>query len=504
MLTAQTSIDLTREVNEQIVDLFVNYPPQTFEEFREYMFSICELIGIPKPPNKIIDVEYSNSSPLQWMWEVYSEQVSSYIVKATRHGYKTLGSGLLMGMFAAKYGVECDVVGGSYDQSASCYKYVMQLYSIPAFRSLLTGNPLMKSTQLNNGGVIKILASSTKGVRSPHPTKLSIDEIDEMDRKIFEGVKSSVSSRNGVPMTMGMTSTEHNAFGLMYDTIEAAKLDGTKVYQWNILDISEKCTFDCDNCKQKVKFTEDGEKSFYDVCQGKLHEAEGYFKITDIWDKWKNLTFETFEAEWLNRRPSVKHAVYPLIAGPTEHRIIQSFDIKPNWEFYSSWDFGFNFMPVGFYAVDEYENVFLFDEITFKGRVIADVKNEFEAKLKAYKISNTLDDYCDPAGTGHDVATGKTAVGELRAINRNPRYVRSGVMDGVKLINLFMQQNKFKIHPRCVDHIASFRANKYSKDLSEGDDKRLPIKDGSEHWVDEARYFFVNRFRNLNIKGNDK
>ena len=77
-----------------------------------------------------------------------------------------------------------------------------------------------------------------------------------------------------------------------------------KIYAWCIWEILERCTR---KCKGDPKY---GDCPLYGECKGRAHNCDGFYKIDDLVQKWYSMSAETFETEWLNKRPSQEVLVY--------------------------------------------------------------------------------------------------------------------------------------------------------------------------------------------------
>ena len=90
------------------------------------------------------------------------------------------------------------------------------------FRYLLRGDMLAQRTVLGNLSNIQILTASSKSVRGAHPQKLKLDEIDEMDPRIYEAALSIPMSKRGHRASTHIYSTMHKTYGLMQSVVEEA------------------------------------------------------------------------------------------------------------------------------------------------------------------------------------------------------------------------------------------------------------------------------------------
>lgn len=134
-------------------------------------------------------------------------------------------------------GTKINLLGGSLAQSQTIHEHMREaLYSknSPRWMILSEGNTLVS---LSNGAKIKPLTASQKTVRGPHPSRILLDEIDEMDLEILDaalGQPMSQISYTGdriAPFTV-MCSTWQNPDGTFTEIMKRAEEQGIPTYQW--------------------------------------------------------------------------------------------------------------------------------------------------------------------------------------------------------------------------------------------------------------------------------
>ena len=129
---------------------------------------------------------------------------------------------------------EVNVLGGSGEQSERVIEYMTALWESPsAPRRLLLGD-VKREQRLVYGNKVRSLMASTKSVRGPHPQRLRLDEIDEMDPVIFDASMGQTMTKEGVPappQTVGSSTHQYPAGTMtMAKTMAAEK--GWPVYTW--------------------------------------------------------------------------------------------------------------------------------------------------------------------------------------------------------------------------------------------------------------------------------
>lgn len=136
-----------------------------------------------------------------------------------------------------------NLLGGSGEQSERVLKYMygeevpnIMWGSRTAPKYLVSGGyergALKKETALDNGGYIRALMASSRSVRGPHPERLRLDEIDEMDLGIFDAAMGQTMAVRGIPAQTVGSSTWHNASGTMTEILRRAEDKGWPVRQW--------------------------------------------------------------------------------------------------------------------------------------------------------------------------------------------------------------------------------------------------------------------------------
>jgi hypothetical protein len=91
--------------------------------------------------------------------------------------------------------------------------------------------------KLTNGGYLKALMASSKSVRGPHPQRLRLDEVDEMDLNIFDSALGQPMKRFGIDEQVVASSTHHYSNGTMTEILKRAtdKLGTDQpwgIYEW--------------------------------------------------------------------------------------------------------------------------------------------------------------------------------------------------------------------------------------------------------------------------------
>ena len=140
-------------------------------------------------------------------------------------------------------GTKINLLGGSLNQSNTIHEHMREaLYSknAPRFMIEAEGNTAIT---LTNGAKIKPLTASQKTVRGPHPSRILLDEIDEMDLSILDAALGQPMRQRSYtgewikPFTV-MCSTWQNPEGTFTEIMKRAEEKGIPTYQWCFKDTS--------------------------------------------------------------------------------------------------------------------------------------------------------------------------------------------------------------------------------------------------------------------------
>lgn len=134
-------------------------------------------------------------------------------------------------------GTKINLLGGSLAQSASIHEHMREaMYSVnaPRYMVMSEGNT---SIVLSNGARIRPLTASQKTVRGPHPSRILLDEIDEMELAILDAALGQPmrqrNYQNNIikPFTV-MCSTWQNPDGTFTEIMKRAEATNIPVYAW--------------------------------------------------------------------------------------------------------------------------------------------------------------------------------------------------------------------------------------------------------------------------------
>lgn len=337
---------------------------------------------------------------------------------------------------------------------------------------------------------IKIVIATLQGANGLHSSFFVEDEIDIISDKLaYEEAKAIPSAKDGKPAITLLTSTRKFSFGYVQKEIDEATIDpntgfpSLHVRHWNIIDVTERCpesrhrpdepripiyvndetlrsinkeNFELLDSQTKSGYVkEEGYTgclkncSIFAACRGRLPSQTGKSKLlkplTDIISKFKTMSPQMANAQYLCRKPSTEGLVFPnfnkaihmLTAYQMARKIVgnneplqESIDkvglIKLMKErqltFHSGMDFGYthNF-AVGTGALDG-QNFYCIDVISMPELEDEQKVDVCDARIK--HLSPTL--YPDPESPS-SIATFKRRGYRVKEVNKYAGSVVAGI-----------------------------------------------------------------------------
>ena len=160
------------------------------------------------------------------------DQVALWIA-SRGFGGKTFLLALLAAANAILFETDVIILGGSGQQSLRVVEHLHRLWAagqVP--RAWLASEPSLNKTTLAWGNTIQALTASQTAVRGAHPTRLLLDEIDEMKLPILEAAQGQPMDRDGVRAQTVMSSTHQHPDGTVTAMRRRAADLGWPVSEW--------------------------------------------------------------------------------------------------------------------------------------------------------------------------------------------------------------------------------------------------------------------------------
>ena len=164
----------------------------------------------------------------------YARALRSALWIASRgFGGKTSLLALLAAANAILFETDVTILGGSGQQSIRVVERLHRLWAagqVP--RAWLASEPGRSTTTFAWGNMIQALTASQTAVRGAHPTRLLLDEIDEMELRILEAAQGQPMDRDGVRAQTVMSSTHQHPNGTVTAMRRRAADLNWPVYEW--------------------------------------------------------------------------------------------------------------------------------------------------------------------------------------------------------------------------------------------------------------------------------
>lgn len=478
---------------------FVN-PPSNDEELKEF---IKLAFGVTLPDTVI---EPGHETPFRFVSDCFFERTKNALAFANRNGGKTFAVSILnMIDMLFKPGCEIASAGAIQAQAKQAYEYFIGFTQMEWFEEFCidyetkTGRKfLIKDNQeessFSTGSKQKILTATNKGLRSPHPHKARIDEVDEIPWDILQVGLSMARSDDHVKGQNIFTSTRQHANGSMQTLLErAAKSGAIKVYQWNIWEAVEKCQRRCFNDP------EHGTCPIYEYCKGKAHRCNGFYKIEDFIDKVSLIDREKFETEWENKKPSRSKLVYPefdvdrhVMTPEKLHKMTGYSRVPMQWERGAGIDFGASpghpFVYAKLARIPAKGAWILFYEYVAEQRLMVDHARAI--KESPYWAPNE-EIYADYAGKQERM--------ELANKGIRTKEANKDVAMGIDLVRSYLSGFPPTFEPllyvwhECEVAISEFNTYAWPTRLDGKPDKSGRPLQQNDHVADSLRYFLFSR-----------
>lgn len=208
------------------------------QDHDELWWVIYALWGIKFPRTNVCP---NHVAPFEALARAYFAEDAVAVWKASRGlGGKSFMLGTLSATEAVLLKAGVTILGGSSAQSLMVHRATDTAWKHHnAPKDLLKtsegGKHTMYDTILTNTGWIRSLTASQTSVRGPHPQRLRLDEIDEMELSILDAAQGQPMRdplKPGVDTNTVMSSTHQYANGTMTQILKRAKENKWPVFEW--------------------------------------------------------------------------------------------------------------------------------------------------------------------------------------------------------------------------------------------------------------------------------
>ena len=207
------------------------------EDDDELWWLIYYMLGVKVPRQRVCP---DHVAPFEALADAYFARSTVSVWKASRgFGGKSWTLALLATIEAMLLGAESSVLGGSAAQSLNVHSHSQSFWHAPnAPKELLAKDPTKYDTWLTNDSHIRTLTASQTSVRGPHPQRLRMDEIDEMEVDILDAAlgqpmrKHNQKTGQHIETQVVMSSTHQYPDRTMSAMLALAAEKSWPIYEW--------------------------------------------------------------------------------------------------------------------------------------------------------------------------------------------------------------------------------------------------------------------------------
>jgi hypothetical protein len=214
-----------------LADFILTRPPETDDELYELVYTLWG-VKIPRTP-----VCAEHQTPFAAFADAFFGRSPVSVWKGSRgFGGKSRTLAYLALTEAVVLGAEINLLGGSLAQSTNIHEAMRDGWDAPLAPNHMVVSHGTTVLRLTNGAKVRPLTASQRTVRGPHPQRLRLDEIDEMDITILDAAMGQP-----MPKTIGgkfldtqtvMSSTHQYPDKTMTEMLNRAVENGWPVFSW--------------------------------------------------------------------------------------------------------------------------------------------------------------------------------------------------------------------------------------------------------------------------------
>jgi hypothetical protein len=215
VLKAQASVGITPVVTTARIR------PNPTED-RDLKKTLLTRFGVVLPDTKVCP---NHTTPFRAFADAYFARSTVSVWKASRgFGGKSYLLSLLGHCEADMLNADVTILGGSGEQSSRVLEYLQGWAG--------DEQNTKRRTLYGGGGRVTALMASTKSARGPHPQRMRLDEVDEIDLAILDAAMGQPMLGRGIQKQTVMSSTHQYADGTMTEVLKRAAERGWPVYEW--------------------------------------------------------------------------------------------------------------------------------------------------------------------------------------------------------------------------------------------------------------------------------
>ena len=204
----------TTQTNNAHVDA-----PETDEELKAFLW---KQFGVRIPDTKVCE---DHITPFRAFADAYFARHGVTVWKASRGlGGKSYLLALLGHCEANVLAADVTILGGSGEQATRVLEYLQKLSG--------DEENTQRRTVYASGGRVTALMASSKSARGPHPQRMRLDEVDEMDLTILDAAMGQPMGTDKIAKQTVMSSTHHYPDATFTEVLKRAAEKNWPIYEW--------------------------------------------------------------------------------------------------------------------------------------------------------------------------------------------------------------------------------------------------------------------------------
>lgn len=193
--------------------------PRNDEELKAHLFNS---FGVQIPDTHVCP---EHTTPFRAFADAYFARYGVTVWKASRGlGGKSYLLALLGHCEADTLDADVTILGGSGEQATRVLEY-LQKWSAGQ-------DNIKRRTLYGGGGRVTALMASSKSARGPHPQRMRLDEVDEMDLTILDAAMGQPMASGDIAKQTVMSSTHHYPDATFTEVLKRAAEKSWPVYEW--------------------------------------------------------------------------------------------------------------------------------------------------------------------------------------------------------------------------------------------------------------------------------